>query len=104
MTRELSQIQDDLASRTAKCQPATTILEGSKQDIFGNGSIHSILKEGVKGRLLIAVNAAPAPVKARFNVSGAKRAEVLFEKRILDVKNGFADEFESNGVHVYRLK
>lgn len=104
VTRELAAIQDDLASRTAGCQPETTILDGPKQDKFGNGSIHAILKEGVNGRLLIAVNAAPETVTARFAVEGASRAEVLFENRAIDVKDGFIDTFESNGVHVYKLK
>ena len=56
VTRELSAIQDDLASRKAKQQPKATVASSPKHDIFGNASIHLILKEGVKGPLLIAVN------------------------------------------------
>ena len=104
VTRELAAIQDDLASRTAKCQPAVEILNGPKQDIFGYGAIHLVQKEGVHGRLLVAVNAAPEAVTARFAVESASRVKVLFENRAIDIRDGFTDNFESNGVHVYRLK
>ena len=104
VTRELSAIQDDLASRKAKQQPKSIVARGPKHDIFGNASIHLILKEGVNGPLLIAVNTAPKKVSAHFAVSGASSAEVLFENRIIAVKDGFSDDFAPNAVHVYRLK
>ena len=58
----------------------------------------------MNGRLLVAVNAAPEAVTARFAVESASRVKVLFENRAIDSKNGLTDTFESNGVHVYRLK
>ena len=104
VTRELSAIQDDLASRKAKRQPKATVASGPKHDIFGNASIHSILKEGANGPLLIAVNTAPEKLTAHFAVSDASRAEVLFEDRVIEAGDGFSDNFEPNAVHVYRLK
>ena len=105
VTRELSSIQDGLASRTARQQPKVTIVKGPAKDGFGYGAIHFLLKEGSgKGRLLIAVNAALRPVTARFKALEADCAEVLFENRKISVKDGVVDEFDPNGVHVYRLR
>ena len=105
VTRQLSSIQDDLASRKALQQPKVTIVKGPEKDGFGYGAIHSLLKEGSgEGRLLVAVNAALQPVTAKFEIQGADCAEVLFESRRISAKDGIVDEFEPNGVHVYRLK
>ena len=105
VTRELSSIQDDLASRTARQQPKVMVVKGPAKDGFGYGAIHFLLKEGSgKGQLLVAVNAALQPVTAHFRIPEAVGAEVLFENRKMSVKDGIVDEFEPNGVHVYRLK
>ena len=105
VTRELSSIQDDLASRTTRQQPKVTIVNGPARDGFGYGAIRFLLKEGSgKGPLLVAVNAALEPVTARFEVQGACHADVLFENRRLDAKGGIVDRFDPNGVHVYRLR
>jgi len=105
VTRELASIQDDLASRSAKRQPNVSILEGPTHDRFGNGSIHLLLKEGANGgRLLVAVNAAAQPVKARMEIDEACQADVLFENRRIDSKGGLVDRFDPDGVHVYRLR
>ena len=103
VTRELASIQDDLASRTSKGLLKATVVNGPKHDVFGNGSIHAILKEGVDGRLLIAVNTAPESVKAQFSFSGGECQEV-FQKRSIKCMNGFIDDFDANEVHVYRIR
>ena len=66
-------------------------------------SIHAILKEGVDGRLLIAVNTAPESVKAQFPFSESECQEV-FQKRSIKCMNGFIDDFDANEVHVYRIR
>ena len=43
-------------------------------------------------------------VTARFEIQGARYAEVLFENRKIDAKDGIIDDFGPNGVHVYRLR
>ena len=66
-------------------------------------SIHAILKEGVDGRLLIAVNTAPESVKAQFSFSGVE-CQKVFQKRSIKCMNGFIDDFDANEVHVYRIR
>jgi hypothetical protein len=103
VTRELASIQDDLASRTSKKQLKATIMNGPNHDVFGNSSIHTILKDGIDGNLMIAVNTAPKAVTVQFAVSGAECKE-MFQNRLINCKNGFIDNFEANEVHVYRIR
>jgi hypothetical protein len=103
VTRELASIQDDIASRTSKKQLKATIMNGPKHDVFGNSSIHTILKDGIDGNLMIAVNTAPKAVTVQFAVSGAECKE-MFQNRLINCKNGFIDNFEANEVHVYRIR
>ena len=103
ITRELASIQDDLGTRSAAA-PQVKVLEGPEKDSFGNASVHCVLKQGVGGRLLIAVNAAAQKVRAQFAIDTVRKAQVLFEDREVRVASGLVDEFEPNGVHVYRLR
>lgn len=103
VTRELASIQDDLGTRSAAV-PQVRILAGPERDSFGNASVHCVIKQGVNGRLLIAVNAAAQKVRAQFAVDAVRKAQVLFEDREMRVATGLVDEFAPNGVHVYRLR
>ena len=103
VARELASLQDDLGTRSAVA-PQVRILEGPEKDSFGNASVHCVLKQGVGGRLLIAVNAAAQKVRAQFAVDAVRKAQVLFEDREVRVAEGLVDEFVTNGVHVYRLR
>jgi hypothetical protein len=78
-------------------------MNGPKHDVFGNSSIHTILKDGIDGNLMIAVNTAPKAVTVQFAVSGAECKE-MFQNRLINCKNGFIDNFEANEVHVYRIR
>ena len=112
VTRELAAIQDDLAAPTAMEQPMCEILTGPAVDGFGDRSINLLLKDCPGAKLLIAVNTADKPVKARITSLDVRKAEVLFEDgRSLATEEtgygthqfGFTDDFAPNGVHVYRL-
>ncbi len=107
VAKELSSIQDDLASRDAKVQPPVEITGGPAKDLCGNASVTCLMKEGAegKGALLIAVNTrSDQQVTAKIAVAGA--ATTLFEHdRKVEVKDGFlVDEFAPGAVHVYRLR
>jgi hypothetical protein len=112
VTRELAAIQDDLAAPSALEQPSCEILTGPAVDGFGDRSVSVLLKDCPGSKLLIAVNTADKPVKARITSLDVRKAEVLFEDgRSLATEEtgygthqfGFTDDFAPNGVHVYRL-
>ena len=112
VTRELASIQSDLAAPNVPKQPTVEIVEGEKTDGFGDPSVSVLMKDNAGDRLLIAVNTALTPVRARITVPELRHAEDIFEKRGVDtVETGygtglfaFTDGFAPNGVHVYRLK
>ena len=112
VTRELASIQDDLAAPNVPEQPKVEIVDGDKADGFGDTSVSMLLKDCPGERLLLAVNTSLKPVKARITVRELRQAFEVFEKRAVDAVEtavgtgqfAFTDEFEPNGVHVYRMK
>lgn len=113
VTRELASIQDDLAAPNVRRQPAVKIVSGPKTDIFGDPSVSALLKDNEGDRLLIAVNTAAQPVKAKIALHDVRKAVVLFEDaRSLPTEEdgygthifAFTDDFKPNEVHVYRLQ
>lgn len=112
VTRELAALQDDLASPNAPTQPVLEILDGAKTDALGDPSVCALLKDNAGDKLLIVVNTATKPVRARLSATDVRKAEVLFENRAIETVEsgtgthlfGFEDDFGPLGVHVYRLK
>lgn len=98
---ELKALAPDLVCRDAKRKPTVTVLDGPQADALGAPSV-SVLLKASEVPLLLAVNAANAPVRIRFGL--ACKAEEIFEKRTLSSTDGLVDTFAPLAVHVYRLK
>lgn len=103
VSREIAAVKADLLTFDAARQPSVDVLSGPSRDALGQESVSCLLKTGAQP-LLIAANAATNAVRARIDVAGYSRVEVLGEDRTLSADGGLVDVFESNAVHLYRLK
>ena len=107
VVRELNVVKDDLVTRDAKTQPKAEIVRGEPCDELGYPAVTVLLKEGVRGPLLVAVNASSRPVTARIPLGGGTSAKSLFEPapRHLSLDGGaLTDDFPPLGVRVYRCE
>ena len=99
----LKELTPFLVERRPTCQPSVVIVQGEKTDPFGYPSVSCLLKKCGGETVLIAVNSAPSPVKARFSGVPGSKAEVMWENRSVPSGNGMVeDSFEPFAVHVYR--
>ena len=106
LTARVASLAPALLSETGgRCDPKVTA--GPAEDPLGQPSVTALWKRTADATWLIAVNAAPAKVRATFALpagTAAGDAEVLWENRRVTVAGGSFDEaFESFAVHVYRL-
>ena len=86
--------------------PEVEMLSGPATDPFGGASVTSLLKRHGGSMYLIAVNAAPEAVHARFRLgnAGAADGEVLREGRRVTCRSGaLEDDFKPFGVHIYKF-
>lgn len=101
--QELEKVSAIFVLRDAKAADAITV---AKQDPAGERGIEGVTKQGEKGPILLAVNADTKARTATFRLPAAareaKEVHVLFENRMLAVKDGeFTDKFEPYDTHVY---
>jgi hypothetical protein len=66
---EINRYKDDLVTRDAAVQPTIEVVEGAQMNGLGLPAVVALLKEGVKSRLLIAVNSSSKDVKVRFSAA-----------------------------------
>jgi hypothetical protein len=99
--KELSPV---LLEEKGKQLPAE-VLSGSSVDPFGGTAVTALLKHHNGCVYVLAVNAAPEPVRTRFRIKDVDaEGEVLKENRKVSAKGGvFEDDFNAFGVHVYRF-
>ena len=94
-----------LSETGGRCDPKVTA--GPAEDPLGQPSVTALWKRTADATWLIAVNAAPAKVRATFALpagTASGDAEVLWENRRVTVAGGsFGETFEPFAVHVYRL-
>ena len=94
-----------LSETGGRCDPKVTA--GPAEDPLGQPSVTALWKRTADATWLIAVNAAPAKVRATFTLpEGAADgdAEVLWEnRRVKSTPGRLEDAFEPFAVHVYRL-
>lgn len=101
----LKELSPVLVERTPPDQPKVTVMSGAAHDPFGNPAVTCLLKRHGGTSTLIAVNAAPEPVKARFGVVVGGDAKVLWEDRSVPFgANGLDDAFGPFAVHVYQWR
>ncbi len=105
VTRRIAALRPVLLSRTPPQPPAPEIVRGAKTDPLGQPSVTMLVKRFGGAAYVLAVNAAPEPVRARFRLGArGKAASVAWEGRSVAVKGGaFEDDFDALGVHVYRI-
>ena len=86
-------------------QLSAEVISGSPVDPFGGASVTALQKHHNGCVYVLAVNAAPEPVRARFRIKDVDaEGEVLKENRKVSAKGGvFEDDFNAFGVHVYRF-
>ena len=86
-------------------RPKAEIVSGPAADPFGGASVTALLKRHGGSAYLIAVNAAPEAVRARFSLGDVEaEGEVLCEGRCVTCRSGtLEDDFKPFGVHVYRF-
>ena len=76
VTREVSALHDDIASRDASVQPAVKIVSGPERDIRGNKSVQCLLKET---GLLLGVNSSTNEVSVEVSLAGGHSAAYTLE-------------------------
>ena len=76
VTREVSALHDDIASRDASVQPAVKIVSGPERDIRGNKSVQCLLKET---GLLLGVNSSTNEVSVEVSLAGGRSATYKLE-------------------------
>ena len=106
ITHRISALRPILLSRTPPQPPVPEIVRGTKTDPLGQPAVTLLLKRHGGAAYVLAVNAAPEPVRARFRLDvRATTAKVAWERRDVTLKDGvFEDDFDALGVHVYRMK
>ena len=102
VTRELNELKDALAARTASLKPRLIYHDTGHSLDRG---IEWIAKPAKQGTILIAVNADKNPVDVTFaGLKKFRRCEVLFEPRSLSWRQGnLRDSFAPFDIHIYRL-
>ncbi len=101
----IAELSPVLLERTGAQPPAPTILAGPKTAPYDMPTISYLLKEQGDVRYLLAVNAAPAAVKAEFQLDSGTRAQVQREHRELTLVDGrLTDDFAPFAVHVYEIR
>ena len=90
----------------ACAQPSVAIVSGEKTDPDGHRAVSALLKRTETEAVLLTVNSATLPTRARFEVPDVPAAaEVMRENRSVTLSNGvFEDDFAPFAVHVYRWK
>ena len=76
VTREVSALHDDIASRDAAVQPTVKIVSGPERDIRGNRSVQCLLK---KTGLLLGVNSSTNEVSVEVSLADGHRATYKLE-------------------------
>jgi hypothetical protein len=92
-----------LGAELAALEPALLEGDGSRHP-WSDPRIHGLAIESARGRLLLAVNASPEPVRAATRWPGAasRPASVLFEQRAVAAPGGaLTDFFAPFARHVY---
>ena len=84
---ELNAHMDDLVTRDANVQPTVEVVEGSSKNELGFPAVACLLKVGVGGNLLIAVNTSSKPLKAKIAADGRT----------------FEESFKPLGVRFYKI-
>ena len=97
-----------LMARTEAGGAKVRILSGPDRDPKGHVPVVCLVKRLGGVRCMIAVNSAPEPVAARFDLSrptSARRVRARWENRDVETDGaGFVDSFEPFGVHVYEIE
>lgn len=106
VTRRISALRPVLLSRTPPQPPVPEVVAGPAADPLGQPSVTALLKRVGGAAYMLAVNAAPEPVRARFRPGvRAATAKVAWEHRDVTLEDGaFEDDFDAFAVHVYRMK
>ena len=106
LTRQVASLVPVLLERDVAQPPVPQVLSGPARDAMDEGpSVTALLKCHDGWTYLLAVNAADAEVKARFETRVEGSIEVLWENRALTAASGgFEDVFAPLGVHVYRFR
>ena len=104
IVRRIGELAPVLLARTPPQPPPPEVLAGPAADPLGRPSVTALVKEQGGRIFVMAVNAAPEPVRVRFRLA-AGAGEALWEGRRVDASGGgFEDGFGPFGVHVYRLE
>lgn len=104
LATRLKELSPALVSRKPSDQPKVAVVSGVKTDPFGQSSVSCLLKRTGGSSYLIAVNASPEPVTARFAVKGQGEAKVMWENRTVNIgQDGITDYFAPFAVHVYNF-
>ena len=107
LTRQVASLVPVLLERDVAQPPVPQVLSGPVRDAMDEGpSVTVLLKCHDGWTYLLAVNAADASVKARFDVGADGPVEALWENRKLAASDSGAieDAFAPLGVHVYRFR
>ena len=105
VSREIADLLPDLTTDDAVEQPVVSVLSGPAVGAKGRPPVSALLKEGVGGRLVLAVNDSTNTVRSAIRVAGFKGAATMFENgREIAAGDELVDDFAPYAVHVYRLK
>ncbi|MEN8191411.1 MAG: hypothetical protein ABFS12_01260 [Bacteroidota bacterium] len=103
VTKELAEMQDVLASKTAELK----IKKEYHELMYSVDTGVEIMVKKVNGKTyMLTINSDKNPVKVTFSgLSGLNEASVLSEKRKLEITDGkFIDSYKPFDVHIYEIK
>jgi len=105
VAHRIASLSPVLLERTPPQPSPPEIVSGPKTDPLGQPSVTLLLKRFADSTYVLAVNASPEPVRARFVLGLADPCgKVAWEHRTVTVKGGaFEDDFAAFAVHVYRF-
>ena len=106
ISKRIASLASVLLERTPNQPPLPEIVSGPPLDPLGQPSVTLLEKRHRGAVFVLAVNASPEPVRARFKVSdfAGSVCKVVWENRSLPVSCGvFEDAFGPFAVHVYSV-
>lgn len=105
ITHRIAALQPVLLARTPKQPLVPEIIVGPRTDPLGQPAVTLLQKNQGGAIYVLAVNAAPESVRARFVLEcGSQDGRVAWEDRTVKARDGvFEDDFAAFGVHVYRF-
>ena len=105
VSRRISAVASVLVEKPCEQPPVPQVINGPKEDAFGQPSVTWLSRLHDGALWLFAVNATDKEVEVSLTPGVSGRCEVAWESRSFEVPGGnFIDTFKPYGVHVYRLK